>query len=154
MDVASSDSPLHLRMVLSPGTTPAARLLLPRRLRQLPEEQRLAARALEVCPQGMALAEGLAQRVQRHGGAALIIDYGQVRQGGMSCFLLAGGDVENGELCRYLSQGHPIAAHLPPLTSPLASTHPPTQAGWALRGLAAGHPPPPVCWPAGAAWQR
>ncbi|PRW58511.1 NADH dehydrogenase [ubiquinone] complex assembly factor 7 [Chlorella sorokiniana] len=77
IDVASPDSPLHLRMVLSPGATPAARVLLPRRLRQLDlaDQQRL--QALEVCPQGMALAESLAQRVAQHGGAALIIDYGQ-----------------------------------------------------------------------------
>ena len=79
MDVAAPDSPLHLRMVLSPGATPAARLLVPRRLRQLPDKQRARLRALEVCPQGMALAEGLARRVEAHGGAALIIDYGQVR---------------------------------------------------------------------------
>lgn len=79
MDVASTDSPLHLRLVLSPGPTPAARVLLPRRLRQLPPEQQRGAQALEVCPQGMALAESLARRVARHGGAALIVDYGQVR---------------------------------------------------------------------------
>lgn len=32
-------------------------------------------------PQGMALAESLAQRVAQHGGAALIMDYGQVGLG-------------------------------------------------------------------------
>lgn len=77
VDVAAPDSPLHLRLVLSPGPTPAARILLPRRLRQLPEEQQAELEALEVCPQGMALTESLAQRVQQHGGAALIVDYGQ-----------------------------------------------------------------------------
>ena len=78
VDVASEDSPLHLRFVLSPGPTPAARMLLPRRLEQLPAEQRDSTRALEVCPQGMALGQSLAQRVAAQGGAALIIDYGQV----------------------------------------------------------------------------
>ncbi|KAL4437198.1 hypothetical protein ABPG75_004337 [Micractinium tetrahymenae] len=77
VDVAAPDSPLHLRFVLSPGPTPAARVLLPRRLRQLLAEQQAAVEALEVCPQGMALAEALAQRVSQHGGAALIVDYGQ-----------------------------------------------------------------------------
>lgn len=81
VDVASPDSPLHLRLVLSPGPTPAARVLLPRRLRQLPQQQQQQLEALEVCPQGMALAESLALRVAQHGGAALIIDYGQVAAG-------------------------------------------------------------------------
>ena len=31
---------------------------------------------LEVCPQALALAEELTDRVRRHGGAALLIDYG------------------------------------------------------------------------------
>lgn len=77
VDIASPDSPLHLRMVLSPGATPAARLLLPRRLEQLPLKARAALEALEVCPQGMSTAEALATRVARDGGAALIVDYGQ-----------------------------------------------------------------------------
>lgn len=51
VDIATPDSPLHLRMVLSPGPTPAARALLPRRLRHLPAEQQGAVQAIEVCPQ-------------------------------------------------------------------------------------------------------
>jgi hypothetical protein len=51
VDVAPPDSPLHLRLVLSPGATPAARALLPRRLRQLAPAAARAASALEVCPQ-------------------------------------------------------------------------------------------------------
>ncbi len=51
IDVASADSPLHLRMVLSPGATPAARVLLPRRLRQLSPAEQQRLQALEVCPQ-------------------------------------------------------------------------------------------------------
>jgi NADH dehydrogenase [ubiquinone] 1 alpha subcomplex assembly factor 7 len=77
VDVASPDSPLHLRLVLSPGATPAARTLLPLRLEGLPLRQRAALSAIEVCPQGMALAQALAARVGAHGGAALIVDYGQ-----------------------------------------------------------------------------
>ena len=65
VDVAAPDSPLHLRLVLSPGPTPAARVLLPRRLRQLAssggeqsqlgtvaeEPQRQQHEAIEICPQ-------------------------------------------------------------------------------------------------------
>eukprot|EP00887_Chlorella_sp_A99_P005187 scaffold1.g5187.t1 len=77
VDIASPDSPLHLRLVLSPGATPAARVLLPRRLQQLPLKQRAALKELEICPQGMATAQALARRVGAHGGAALVVDYGQ-----------------------------------------------------------------------------
>jgi NADH dehydrogenase [ubiquinone] 1 alpha subcomplex assembly factor 7 len=61
----------------APGATPALRTLLPRRLQLLDPEQAQALRALEICPQGMALAERLARDVARHGGAALLMDYGQ-----------------------------------------------------------------------------
>uniref|UniRef100_A0A1D2AAG7 Protein arginine methyltransferase NDUFAF7 n=1 Tax=Auxenochlorella protothecoides TaxID=3075 RepID=A0A1D2AAG7_AUXPR len=77
VDVASPDSPLHLRLVLSPGPTPASRLLVSRRLAGLPPALAATLTQLEVCPQGMAVAEGLARRVAAHGGAALLIDYGQ-----------------------------------------------------------------------------
>lgn len=39
VDVASDDSPLQLRLVLSPGATPASRMILPRRLRGLRRRQ-------------------------------------------------------------------------------------------------------------------
>jgi NADH dehydrogenase [ubiquinone] 1 alpha subcomplex assembly factor 7 len=74
---AEPASPLHLRLVLSPGPTPAARAVLPRRLASLPLAARAALRELEVCPRGMALAEALGARVAEHGGAALLIDYGR-----------------------------------------------------------------------------
>lgn len=77
VDVASADSPLHLRLVLSPGPTAASRTILPVRLEGLSLKERAALEAVEVCPQGMALAESLAQRVASHGGAALVVDYGQ-----------------------------------------------------------------------------
>lgn len=48
VDVATDDSPLHLRLVLSPGPTPASHLLVDRRLRHLPADQRECSRMLEV----------------------------------------------------------------------------------------------------------
>ena len=51
VDVASPDSPLHLRLVLSPGATPAARVLLPRRLQQLGAEAAAQLDQIEICPQ-------------------------------------------------------------------------------------------------------
>ncbi|GLI69361.1 hypothetical protein VaNZ11_013949, partial [Volvox africanus] len=66
-----------LRLVLSPGPTPAAALLVPRRLGGLPGDQAQALDALEVSAVGMATAERLAHRIGRHGGAALVVDYGR-----------------------------------------------------------------------------
>lgn len=40
VDVAPAESQLHFQMVLSPGLTPASKLLIPRRLDTLPPEQR------------------------------------------------------------------------------------------------------------------
>eukprot|EP00798_Chlamydomonas_sp_ICE-L_P016656 gene16656-22908_t len=125
-------SPHHFRLVLSPSATPAATLLVPRRLAYLrglsvnpnpsvegdgsmgsggtpPLDQEMSEvqkavhegqeavdgpaqppaqlpahkqyTALEVCAQGMATAESLAQRIGAHGGAALIIDYGKDEPG-------------------------------------------------------------------------
>ncbi|KAI8474878.1 MAG: S-adenosyl-L-methionine-dependent methyltransferase [Monoraphidium minutum] len=73
----SDPGPHHLRFVLSPHPTPAAALLVPRRLAALPQEQRDALDAIEISAHGMATAERLAQRVGGHGGAALVIDYGR-----------------------------------------------------------------------------
>ncbi|KIZ04731.1 Protein midA [Monoraphidium neglectum] len=79
VDVAepSDPGPHHLRFVLSPGQTPAAALLVPRRLAALVDEERRGVQALEVSAHGMATAERLALRVGAHGGAALVIDYGR-----------------------------------------------------------------------------
>jgi NADH dehydrogenase [ubiquinone] 1 alpha subcomplex assembly factor 7 len=77
VDVAPPESPYHFRMVLSPGPTPASRTLLPLRFKGLTVTQRAALNAIEICPQGMATAEALGRRVAAHGGAALLIDYGQ-----------------------------------------------------------------------------
>ncbi|EFJ40463.1 hypothetical protein VOLCADRAFT_69474, partial [Volvox carteri f. nagariensis] len=66
-----------LRMVLSPGPTPASALLVPRRLGGLAPGSAGELGALEVSAVGMAVAEKLAQRIVRHGGAALVVDYGR-----------------------------------------------------------------------------
>ncbi|KAL0042685.1 hypothetical protein WJX79_007704 [Trebouxia sp. C0005] len=77
IDVASDESPLHFRLVLSPRPTPASKLLVERRLRALPFDQKAAMKGLEVSPQAMSTAGDLAKRVATHGGAALLIDYGR-----------------------------------------------------------------------------
>lgn len=51
VDIASPDSPLQLRLVLSPGPTPASRLMVPRRLDGMPLKQRNLFKQLEVSPQ-------------------------------------------------------------------------------------------------------
>lgn len=79
VDVASDDSPLHLRLVLAPGPTPASKLLVERRLAALPFDQKAAIKGLEVSPQVMTTAGELAKRVAAQGGAALLIDYGRNR---------------------------------------------------------------------------
>lgn len=79
IDVASDDSPLHFRLVLSPRPTPASKLLVDRRLGALPFDQKAALKGLEVSPQAMSTAGDLAKRVAAHGGAALLIDYGRNR---------------------------------------------------------------------------
>jgi NADH dehydrogenase [ubiquinone] 1 alpha subcomplex assembly factor 7 len=66
-----------LRFVLSPTPTPSAAVLVPRRLRALPEQLQQQLQQLEISAPGMALAEKLAQRVGAHGGAALLMDYGK-----------------------------------------------------------------------------
>lgn len=95
-DVAQEMSlPYHFRYVLAPGDTPAKAVFgsryLPsdkrgkevlksadsRAIATHEEEQNHASQSVvEVCAEGVALAEMLAERVSRSGGAALIIDYG------------------------------------------------------------------------------
>lgn len=77
IDIAPANSPHHLSFVLSKGPTPAARVLLERRLKGLPPKVVNALKGMEICPQGMAVVENLSKRIGSHGGAALIIDYGQ-----------------------------------------------------------------------------
>jgi NADH dehydrogenase [ubiquinone] 1 alpha subcomplex assembly factor 7 len=66
-----------LEMVLSPGLTPAGALILPRRLKGLSEEARRELRQLEISPRTSAIWERIAERVERHGGAAIAVDYGE-----------------------------------------------------------------------------
>lgn len=77
VDIAPDHSSSHLQMVLSAGATPAAKTILPLRLEGIEPSARDSMKAIEVCPQGMALAENLAKRVSTDNGAALIIDYGR-----------------------------------------------------------------------------
>ena len=53
IDVASDDSPLHFRLVLSPRPTPASKLLVDRRLGALPFDQSKACLQQAVCLQLM-----------------------------------------------------------------------------------------------------
>ena len=64
-------------MVLSPGLTPAGALLIPTRLDGLPSEEKEGLRQLEISPRTLAIWERVAERVEKHGGAALAIDYGE-----------------------------------------------------------------------------
>lgn len=65
------------RMVLSPYDTFAAKTILPSRLRDLGKDRVDALAALEISPACIGLAMDLTRRIQQHGGAALLIDYGQ-----------------------------------------------------------------------------
>lgn len=67
----------NLQMVLSPGTTPAGHMMIPRRLRDVPDAVREGIRELEVSPRSLAIWERIAERIEEHGGAALAIDYGE-----------------------------------------------------------------------------
>eukprot|EP00004_Rigifila_ramosa_P025016 TRINITY_DN7380_c0_g1_i1.p1 TRINITY_DN7380_c0_g1~~TRINITY_DN7380_c0_g1_i1.p1 ORF type:complete len:452 (-),score=85.89 TRINITY_DN7380_c0_g1_i1:10-1260(-) len=71
VDLDSGDGPHHLRLVMSPGRTPASTVFV----RSSPASK--IGDAIEVCPSGLALAQDLAARVASDNGAALIIDYGQ-----------------------------------------------------------------------------
>jgi NADH dehydrogenase [ubiquinone] 1 alpha subcomplex assembly factor 7 len=59
------------RFVLAPDI-PAADTMIPQEIRAVAQPGDIA----ETCPAGLALAEDIGRRVVRHGGAALIIDYG------------------------------------------------------------------------------
>ena len=66
-----------MEMVLSPGLTPAGALMIPRRLEGMPEDVKGGLRQLEISPRTLAIWERVAARVERHGGAALAVDYGE-----------------------------------------------------------------------------
>ena len=66
-----------LEMVLSPGLTPAGALMIPRRLEGMSEDEKSGLRQLEISPRTLAIWERVAARVERHGGAAIAVDYGE-----------------------------------------------------------------------------
>ena len=77
----------RLRFVLPPDTTPALRTLLRVNGSGIPLDDNPTAKALndlptgsvvEACPEGLLLAQDIADRIQKcNGGAALLIDYGE-----------------------------------------------------------------------------
>lgn len=73
-----------LRFVLSPGATPATALLVPRRLKALPESQRDEITRLEISARSLAVAQELATRVGRDTGAVLAVDYGTALPNGFT----------------------------------------------------------------------
>ena len=64
-------------MVLSPGLTPAGALMVPRRLEGVDAPARDGLRQLEISPRSLAIWERIAARLERHGGAAIAVDYGE-----------------------------------------------------------------------------
>jgi NADH dehydrogenase [ubiquinone] 1 alpha subcomplex assembly factor 7 len=69
----SGRGPHHFEMVLSPSETIASRALIG------PEMRRLSpiGTRVEICPEALAVAETVAHQLDKHGGAALFIDYGE-----------------------------------------------------------------------------
>ncbi len=65
------------RLVVAPYETFALKTVLPARLRDLDEETRESLDAIEVSPAVIGLASDLARRIQKNGGAAILVDYGQ-----------------------------------------------------------------------------
>ena len=65
------------RYVVAPGATPASAMLLPRRLEALEPAARDQLRSIEVSGKAMAAVVDVARRLQRDGGAALLVDYGR-----------------------------------------------------------------------------
>ena len=65
-----------LRFVLSPGATPASRVLVPYRLGALPQGVRQSVMAMEMSPKAMSIWQDIASRVAKRRGGALAIDYG------------------------------------------------------------------------------
>jgi NADH dehydrogenase [ubiquinone] 1 alpha subcomplex assembly factor 7 len=64
------------RIGLAPGAT-ASEALIPEIVRQTAGAGDIA----EVCPVGLSIAQSVGERIARHGGAALIVDYGHVASG-------------------------------------------------------------------------
>lgn len=80
--VPDNPSRASLRLVISPTPTPASALL--NVIRPSHNED-----VVEVCPRGLTLARELAKRVCTDGGAALIIDYGDMKRRGATIRAIA-----------------------------------------------------------------
>jgi len=72
----SASDTAALRFVLSPGPTAASKMLVPQRLAAVPQAVAPTVQAMELCPKGMAIWQGIARRVATRRGGALAIDYG------------------------------------------------------------------------------
>ncbi|XP_068729458.1 protein arginine methyltransferase NDUFAF7, mitochondrial-like isoform X2 [Montipora capricornis] len=69
VDVCTQEEgPSKLRFVLAPGPTVASQVLVP---------QGISCSQIEVCPQSGAIIENMSEAIARHGGCALIVDYGE-----------------------------------------------------------------------------
>jgi len=64
------------RLGLAPGAT-AGEMLIPDAIRRTAAEGDVA----EVCPAGLSIARAIGERIARHGGAALVVDYGHAVSG-------------------------------------------------------------------------
>jgi NADH dehydrogenase [ubiquinone] 1 alpha subcomplex assembly factor 7 len=68
----------RFRVVLSPGLSPACRTLLNvDENGNLEGDESPVGQVCEVCPEGILLVQDIARFLEQHGGAALIVDYGQ-----------------------------------------------------------------------------
>jgi NADH dehydrogenase [ubiquinone] 1 alpha subcomplex assembly factor 7 len=75
----ASGKKTRLRVVLSPDVSPACKTLLniDPTTGKLDNSDIPSGKVIEVCPEGIFLAQDIAQVIKRNGGAGLIIDYGQ-----------------------------------------------------------------------------
>lgn len=68
VDITPKGGSSQLRFVLAPGPTLASKTLVP---------QGTSCRQIEVCPLGGAIVEHMSKAIEKHGGCALIVDYGE-----------------------------------------------------------------------------
>ncbi len=66
----TQSNPHHFRFVLSPGPTIASRAFTKGIEGNVGD-------TLEVCPEAVVMAENMSKHIEKNGGAALIIDYGE-----------------------------------------------------------------------------
>lgn len=95
---ADSSSSLRFRLVLAPGDTPATTVY---RDRFLPPD---GPESVELCAEGVAVAEELSKRVAQSGGAAVIVDYGNDVRAGSPAPTTSLRAISKHELASVLSQ--------------------------------------------------